>query len=60
MYSRYKCLDISIEGILGMNSPILHFGAPPAIRGQSHTMTASWKNVDKHMPRNTKITHELV
>ena len=33
------------------NSPVLQFGAPPAIdSGEVKIRTASWENVDKHMP----------
>ena len=38
------------------NSPVLQFGAPPAINSrEAKIRTASWENVDKQMPRNTKL-----
>ena len=38
------------------NSPVLQFGAPPAIdSGEAKMRTVSWENIDKQMPRNTKL-----
>ena len=38
------------------NSPVLQFGAPPAINSrEAKVRTASWENVDKQMPRDTKL-----
>ena len=38
------------------NSPILQFGAQPAIdSGEAKVRTASWEIVDKQMLRNTNL-----
>ena len=38
------------------NSSVLQFGVPPAIdSGEAKICTASWENVDKQMPLNTKL-----
>ena len=39
-----------------MNSPVLQFGAPPAIdSGEAKMRTASWEMSTNKMPRNTKL-----
>ena len=45
-----------------MNSPVLQFGAPPAIdSGEAKICNASWENVNKHMHATKyKITLEHV
>ena len=41
-------------------SPVLQFGAPPAIDSvEAKICIASWENVDKHMPRNTKLQFSM-
>ena len=51
----YSIICIKIDSAL-YNSPVLQFGAPPAIdSGEAKMRTASWENVDKQMPRNTKL-----
>ena len=42
--------------MIGHNSPVLQFGVPPAIDSEEAKIyTASWENVNKQMPRNTKL-----
>ena len=46
---------------MSCNSPVLQFGAPLAIdSGEAKIRTASWENVNKHMPRKYEITLEHV
>ena len=41
--------------ILRRNSPVLQSARPRAVdSGEAKMRTASWENVDKQMPRNTK------
>ena len=48
------CMKVTTKQDL--NSPVLQFGAPPAIdSGEAKIRTASWENVDKHGLRNTKL-----
>ena len=38
-----------------LNSPVLQSARPRAVdSGEAKMRTASWENVDKQMPRNTK------
>ena len=43
------------------NSPVLQFGAPPAIdSGEAKMHIASWENVDKQNASQYEITHKHV
>ena len=45
-----------VTNLAYLNSPVLHFGAPPAIDSEEVKIrTESWENVDKYMPRNMKL-----
>ena len=48
-------LDWNIYFDKGYNSPVLQSARPRAVdSGEAKMRTASWENVDKQMPRNTK------
>ena len=51
-----SCLHWNADVHVCLNSPVLQFGAPPAIdSGEAKICTASRENVNKHMARNTKL-----
>ena len=60
-YSRFNDNDAQIrcqqyQSMCAEFSPFYKFGAPPAIgSGEAKICTASWENVDKQMPCNTKL-----
>ena len=50
-----SCIILTIISDAASNSPVLQSARPRAVdSGEAKMRTASWENVDKQMPRNTK------